>query len=663
MKKKSFLILFLITLYLIPNQLLALEDVRLYYETGGVLTLQHDATDLKTMYEWIRDDWTSRDKNKNWVIHIYNDTYSSTNWHGIIWVDSKTYPNSGYYLKIRPSANLGVVTIDGTTTYDEGWRFRNIDNGCRIIIEQIEFKGHKRRQLVFEGCDKFTIQDCIFRDMLYENSIAVGAIVLDDCDGNISYTDIIIRRNNFINLNSGWKQLHAIYMLGTTYSYIERNYIEYCSGSVFKCVAVDGTNNTSDYNKFYYNTIGGCGDDAYFSARPSQAYPDNLTFTSKGNKVIRTIVTGHLGESSYGRTTSAAYGADTSYIRMFVCGKEAWDFPEYEWDSNPTYNNYEDRFDSNMPFYMARTGHQNEFKTVSDGFDVNIDKVIGESRAYIYLASNPAGNANNRLHRGKYIFNANGTGAFISDVDDETIYDTSDPYTDNATFLNKIEINETSRKPRTFDVDFYLLTCEGDTIFKGDLAGTNGVLELEKWLVENTSGIFNEIDNIQGAGQLINFSNSGGKLMVLYNSYHVSVAIGTSFNYTMVNGSTYTLEANGPTTVTMRPQAGISKSSNPGTEFINLPNKFDLFENYPNPFNPSTTIKFQLPQDARATIDIYDAKGRYVKELTNSYFMAGAHSIIWDGTDENGSNVPSGTYICRLKSGQNTKSIKLLLLK
>ncbi|HPR17739.1 MAG TPA: M1 family aminopeptidase [Candidatus Cloacimonadota bacterium] len=87
--------------------------------------------------------------------------------------------------------------------------------------------------------------------------------------------------------------------------------------------------------------------------------------------------------------------------------------------------------------------------------------------------------------------------------------------------------------------------------------------------------------------------------------------------------------------------------------------------NFPNPFNPSTTISFNLPQTAlSATIEIYNLKGQKVKTFTNHPITQSSnHQIVWDGTDENGKSVSSGIYFCNLKTNDYQISRKMLLLK
>jgi hypothetical protein len=93
------------------------------------------------------------------------------------------------------------------------------------------------------------------------------------------------------------------------------------------------------------------------------------------------------------------------------------------------------------------------------------------------------------------------------------------------------------------------------------------------------------------------------------------------------------------------------------------PLSFELFQNYPNPFNPQTKIRFMLNDPSEIVLSIYDIKGRMMKELFRGQKTAGIHQLIWNGTDQNGNRVSSGTYFCRLSSGRESDQRKLLLLK
>jgi len=101
--------------------------------------------------------------------------------------------------------------------------------------------------------------------------------------------------------------------------------------------------------------------------------------------------------------------------------------------------------------------------------------------------------------------------------------------------------------------------------------------------------------------------------------------------------------------------------------FAQLPSRFSL-SNYPNPFNPSTTIKFDLPADGYVKLVIYDVTGRVVNELVSRQLNSGIHSVTWDGRNSSGTQVTSGVYFARISvenAGQSLyrQTRRLLFLK
>ena len=90
-------------------------------------------------------------------------------------------------------------------------------------------------------------------------------------------------------------------------------------------------------------------------------------------------------------------------------------------------------------------------------------------------------------------------------------------------------------------------------------------------------------------------------------------------------------------------QGKIAVGSEGENKRLEISRSFALFDNHPNPFNPSTTIKFALPEPAVVSLTIYDVLGRKVAELANGQFAAGDHSAIW-----NASEAASGVYIAQL---------------
>ena len=77
-------------------------------------------------------------------------------------------------------------------------------------------------------------------------------------------------------------------------------------------------------------------------------------------------------------------------------------------------------------------------------------------------------------------------------------------------------------------------------------------------------------------------------------------------------------------------------------------NEYFLGENYPNPFNPATTLAFDLPAPSDVRLAVYDLQGRLVKTVAAGRYEAGRHSAVWDGSDDAGNPVSSGVYFYRL---------------
>ena len=90
---------------------------------------------------------------------------------------------------------------------------------------------------------------------------------------------------------------------------------------------------------------------------------------------------------------------------------------------------------------------------------------------------------------------------------------------------------------------------------------------------------------------------------------------------------------------------------NPVSAPLPNPMVYDLHPNYPNPFNPSTTIRFDLPVSGEVSLRIYDPAGRLVRTLVRDReFLAGQHSVVWNGKDDSDSHVASGIYYFQMRS-------------
>ncbi|MDI3503828.1 MAG: hypothetical protein PWP64_764 [Candidatus Cloacimonadota bacterium] len=85
--------------------------------------------------------------------------------------------------------------------------------------------------------------------------------------------------------------------------------------------------------------------------------------------------------------------------------------------------------------------------------------------------------------------------------------------------------------------------------------------------------------------------------------------------------------------------------------------------NFPNPFNPSTTISFNLGKESQVSLDIYNVKGQKVRSLYQGIKGKGIHKLIWDGKDDTGRETSSGFYFYRLQAGNEQLTRKILMLK
>ncbi len=94
-----------------------------------------------------------------------------------------------------------------------------------------------------------------------------------------------------------------------------------------------------------------------------------------------------------------------------------------------------------------------------------------------------------------------------------------------------------------------------------------------------------------------------------------------------------------------------------------LPDHFALAQNFPNPFNPVTTINYQLPQTEMVKLVIYNLYGQKIKTLVSARQTANYYSVLWNGTNDNGQSIATGIYFCRIEAGDFRAVRKILFLK
>jgi hypothetical protein len=94
------------------------------------------------------------------------------------------------------------------------------------------------------------------------------------------------------------------------------------------------------------------------------------------------------------------------------------------------------------------------------------------------------------------------------------------------------------------------------------------------------------------------------------------------------------------------------------SEHANVHASYTLSQNFPNPFNPSTTIKFELPKASEVRLNVYDLLGREASVLVNDRRDAGVYEVKFDAT-----GLSSGVYFYRIQAGDFIQTKRLLLLK
>jgi len=144
-------------------------------------------------------------------------------------------------------------------------------------------------------------------------------------------------------------------------------------------------------------------------------------------------------------------------------------------------------------------------------------------------------------------------------------------------------------------------------------------------------------------------NNDVSKILVKFSSlatgtqYTLSLSGLKSINGILMNDTTVSFVTSGTTDIS-------------GDE-TNITN-YKLDQNFPNPFNPSTSIKFAIPESGHISLKVYDATGMEVAELISNYYSAGNYIVNFDA-----SSLPSGVYIYKLEAGNKIFTKKLMLIK
>lgn len=129
----------------------------------------------------------------------------------------------------------------------------------------------------------------------------------------------------------------------------------------------------------------------------------------------------------------------------------------------------------------------------------------------------------------------------------------------------------------------------------------------------------------------------------------VDVAFGPNFAYYHVKARGSINHLSEPSSTVAVPTRMVQKVI-AGSNQPAIPQTYVLFGNHPNPFNPTTTILYDLPVESHVVVSIFDLMGREIRTITERNETAGYKQVIWDGKDNNGDVVSSGMYIYQLKA-------------
>lgn len=209
-----------------------------------------------------------------------------------------------------------------------------------------------------------------------------------------------------------------------------------------------------------------------------------------------------------------------------------------------------------------------------------------------------------------------------------------------------------------------------DAVVEGALGGTSGECGLVRaWDLWLTAGSTYQIGFTRGGSadvHLALFKNPGTSVYWADRSMAVA-EWGASGNYLYTAPAT---DDYGLVVFADKRGAGgtysirVSNVAATGIETEVVPERFALYQNAPNPFNPTTTIRYDVPVGGgQVRLEIFDVNGRLVRALVDRRDAPGEKSITWDGIDERGVPVASGVYFYRLVTGSFSETRKMVMMK
>lgn len=124
------------------------------------------------------------------------------------------------------------------------------------------------------------------------------------------------------------------------------------------------------------------------------------------------------------------------------------------------------------------------------------------------------------------------------------------------------------------------------------------------------------------------------------------------------------LAINGATDGEPQIDSGENSSDVIGEDILDSAMPLALLSSAPNPFNPTTTLSFEIPEGGGlVTLVIHGLDGRRARQLVASDLPGGEHTVIWRGRDDSGRKLPSGVYFASLRSGGEVRTRKLVMVQ
>ena len=177
-------------------------------------------------------------------------------------------------------------------------------------------------------------------------------------------------------------------------------------------------------------------------------------------------------------------------------------------------------------------------------------------------------------------------------------------------------------------------------------------------LVGGIDKVYSKVNDAEGFAKVIMFSMQGDRIM----QEGASSVMDFKFTGDILNGQADITISN----LILAGVNGIAIECDSDASFdlnFGMPLETSLNKNFPNPFNPSTTIPFQLEKAGYVSLKVYDMSGSLVKTIASEYRDAGSYEVIWNGLNNDGQQVASGQYILKMSAPSYSNTLQMTFIK